>query len=590
MAGKLFLIFIVKNKLVGLVCFMLTTGLLLVACGDNTVLPTQPQPTATVAPTVKPDPPAPTPTQAQPVIVIPPGTATPLNSPPVSTNPAATSAPIVTAPSSEPVNPSATPGIIQNSPVPVSQDPPTTPVNSGSASHGSDTSPIFYLKDRGLWAAVPGEKAPRQIAQGVYSYTQTGEGQAVFLQQNSSGPNRFVELKLVSLTGGQLQVSLLDTRLFETLPAAQQNERPAGLYGLDSRVMGDLAISPDKSQVAYIKANLTGPTFDGMFGGEKPTELWLANLDPKNPQPRRLAANAKDYITRPLWSSDNNRIAFLRTAGFGTGAGFQTALWSVYKDGSRLAFLTGPDLGRIGDTSFYASPAFNLHWVGPVTIGFQAFNQIQSPIFLHDLSQGKDFPTALVSNAASDAVFCTQAQRYVYIKQSSNGRPQPGAYSISTVSPASGSTLLDANAIELYGCEGNNVLYRSNQGQVILAQINTGGTLAAAKGLKIENSSNSPVDAKLAPGGKLAVVQAGQTTSLLADKGQVTELKTGPVKYEALILDWASETRLVGLAFTSGQPGQLLVVDIAYQYAFSALDTGSVFSFAGPGQTGKGNL
>lgn len=600
MAGKLFSIRRVKNKLVGLVGFMLVAGLLLVACGDNTVTPTPP--TATVQPTVTPQAtatPAASPTLAGPVIAIPPGTVTPLGNQQTPADPTPTSGPIATAPSSEPSNPTGTPGPVQNTPAPTSQNPQATvvnsspvsqatPVKSGPASKGSSV--IFYLKDGSLWAAVPGEKAPRQVAQRVYSYTGAGEGRAVFLQQNSTGPNRFVQLKLVTLAGGQLQESLLDTRLFETLPADRQNEYPAGLYGVDTRAMADLAISPDNSQVAYIKADLTGPTFDGMFDGEKPTELWLANLDPKNPQPHRLVPSAKDYIAQPLWSSDNSRIAFIRTTGFGTGAGYSTALWSVYKDGSRLAFLTGPDLGTVQGKPFSASPAYNLRWVGPLTLGFQAFNQVQSPIFLHDLSQGKDFPTALVPNAGSDAVFCAQAQRYVYIKQNPGGEPQPGSYSISTVNPANGPGLVDANAIELYGCEGSSLLYRTNQGQVVLAQINTDGAISAARSVKFDNNQKGDGEAKLAPGGKLAVVRDGKTTRLLSVNGQVTELKTGPVKYETLILEWASENMLVGVAFTPGQTGQLLAANVAEEQAFKSLDAGSIFSFAGPGQTGKGNL
>lgn len=98
------------------------------------------------------------------------------------------------------------------------------------------------------------------------------------------------------------------------------------------------------------------------------------------------------------------------------------------------------------------------------------------------------------------------------------------------------------------------------------------------------------VVAKLAPGGKMAAVQVGITTRLLADTGQVTELKSSQFKYEALILNWTSDSTLVGLAFTPGQTEQLLALNLAEEQTFKSLDTGKVFSFAGPGQPGTGEV
>jgi hypothetical protein len=500
------------------------------------------------------------------------------------TTPAATTNPPATQSATN--KPTATPGPVE--PTKITAAPPVT--TAAPTHNASADSIFFYLKDGNLLAVLPGEKAPRQLAKNVFSYTQAGDDRVVFMQQSSGGPDRIVQLKLINLGGAQPQESILDTNLFVTLPANRQNEYPAGLYGVDSRAMGSLAVSPDKSQVAYGKANLSGPTFDGMSEAERPTELWLANLDPANPQPHRLVANTEDYIARPLWSADNSRIAFIRTEAFGTGAGYQTALWSVYKDGSRLAFLTGPELGTVDGQPFYASPAYNLRWVGPLALAFQATNQAQDPIFLHDLRQGSDFPAVLASKAASNAVFCAQAQRYVYLRQDPGQAGQAGAFSVSVVNQDRQARALDPTAVELYGCEGNHLLYRTNRGQLILGQLNADGAQSASKSMKLGDNLPAQIIAKLAPGGQVAAVQVGKTTRLLAATGQVTELKSSQFKYETLILNWASEKMLVGLAFTPDQPGQLLTLNISSEQTFKPLDTGKVFSLAEPGQTGKGGL
>jgi hypothetical protein len=446
---------------------------------------------------------------------------------------------------------------------------------------------VFYLKDGGLMVNVPGEKESRQVAPKVFSYTQDGKGRAIYLEQASDGT---VNLKLVSLAGGTLQATTLDTRLFVALPSNQQNDRPGGIYGLDTRAMGELALSPDGSQVVYTKANLSGPTFDGMFTGEKPTELWLANLDPAKPAPKQLVPNDKDYITHPLWSPDGNRIAFIRTTGFGTGAGYLTALWSVYKDGSRLVFLTGPNLGKVNGVAFSASPAFNLRWVGPQLLAFQASNQVSFPLFLHDLSLGQDFPAPLVTDSAPNAVYCDGINRYVYLKFDPNTGPLPGAYSVGLTNAASQSETVDKDALELYDCAGNILLYRDNKGQVIMAHLGLDGKISDSKSLSLDKSNDTQVRARLAPGGKLAAVQAGKITRVLAENGQVTELKSGSFKYETLTLDWVSDKVVVGLAFNSDQPAQLLAANLAGEQVFKALDVGTVLSFAGPGETAKGNI
>ena len=571
----------------------------LAACGDATQTTTPPQtsPTVSANPGLT-DTPAPTPTAGQTVVVIPPATVTPLINQGPTATPAATIPPnpIETVPATTPVvgTPvvSPTPGsttVPSNTTAPATQA-VTQAITAGPSPTtlpGSGSNLLYYLKDGSLMVNVPGEKESRQVAPKAFSYTQDGKGRAIYLEQASDGT---VNLKLASFAGGKLQAATLDTRLFVALPSDQQNDRPGGIYGLDTRAMGELALSPDGSQVVYTKANMSGPTFDGMFTSEKPTELWLANLDPAKPAPRQLVPNDKDYIARPLWSPDGNRVAFIRTTGFGTGAGYSTALWSVYKDGSRLAFLTGPDLGKVNGVAFSAAPAYNLRWVGPQLLAFQATNQASFPIFLHDLSLGQDFPTPLVTDSAPEAVYCDGIERYIYLKFDPTTGPLRGAYSVGLTNPASQGGTVDKDALELYDCAGNILLYRNNKGQVIMAHLSLDGKISDSKSLTLDKPNDTQVRAKLAPGGKLAAVQAGKITRVLAENGQVTELKSGAFKYETLTLDWVSDKVVVGLAFNSDQPAQLLAANLAGEQVFKALDVGTVISFAGPGETAKGNV
>ncbi len=610
MSKQFFRVINLRILLAGLVFLFVMA--VLAGCGDSIQTSSPARPTATApaaTPTSNPTTaPATTPAEKQPVVVIPPATVTPFSiegptATPAATIPPVPTGPTVTAPASTPIssNPANTPQSSPNTPVATPQNngttanagpPPATTPPSGqpNGSKQSASGVIFYLKDNALMVNVTGEKAPRQVADKVFSYAQAGAGRVVFLQQSGGGTTRTMQLKMTGLNNGQLQESVLDTRLFETLPAGQQTDRPSGLYGVDTRSMGEIAVSPDGSQVAYTKANLSGPTFEGMSTNEKPTELWLANLDPANPSPKRLAPNDKDYIAQPLWSPDGNRIAFIRTTAFGTGAGYATALWSVYKDGSRLAFLTGPDLGEVGGEAFSAHPAFNLRWVNPHTLTFQANNQADFPIFLHDLSLGRDFPVALATDAAPGAVYCDGIQRFIYLKTDDGGQTQPGAFSVGLTNPANQTGTVDKEAAELYGCEGNNLLYLTAKNQVVLARLNSNGTAAASKSLAIDQGPDVQVLAKLAPGGKLAAVQSGKITRVLADSGQITDLKTGSFKYETLNLEWVSDKALVGLAFNTDQPDQILAANLAGEQVFKAVDEGKTLIFAGPDRTAKGNF
>ncbi|HEX2916003.1 MAG TPA: hypothetical protein VH186_34895 [Chloroflexia bacterium] len=449
--------------------------ILLAACGDTTATgpattavsqatatttvatasaTTAPATTVAGLPTVTP---GPTSTTA-PATAVPATTAAATSAAPQTTNPPATTAaptgvPATTAPASGPVQ-------------------------------------VYYFKAGSIWAALPDGSNKRELVKNVVGSARTEKGQLLYFQKVQSGAETVLQFKLLN-PGQNGAETVIDNRAFVAVPGGQASKSPSGVYGVDSRAIGVLAVSPDGSQVAYTKANLSGPTFEGLGGKEYPTELWLADLNPNSPSPRRLVANDKDYIAHPVWSTDGNRIAFIRTPGFGTGAGYPTAIWSVFKDGSRLAFLTGPDLGKVNGNSFYANPAYNLRWVGPLALTFQASNQIATPLWLHDLNQKSDFPTLLAMDASRQVAFCPAVRRYFYLRQEPASVQAGGIFSVSVDHPEASAVALDPAAVQLLDCKADLLLYRDSKGQTLVQRVTAEGK-SAGEGVKL----GSPVNPK----------------------------------------------------------------------------------------------
>jgi Tol biopolymer transport system component len=263
--------------------------------------------------------------------------------------------------------------------------------------------------------------------------------------------------------------------------------------------------------VAYTKINNAAPAFEGLRAKEHPTELWLANLDPKNPAPKRLAPNDKDFMANPAWSTDGNRIAFVRTSSFGTGAGFPTEVWSVFKDGSRLSYLTGPDVAKVGDRTIKAYPAFNLNWVGPLALAYEASTQLTGSIMLHDLSQNSDTSYVLAAEADYNSVYCPQIRRYVYTRVDTKEYKQlPGLYSVGVDKPGTATAvLLDEKGTATFGCENDTLLYKDSTGQLYVQRLNADGSANGAK-VKIgfPNDEKSFIRADISPGGKYVTIEA----------------------------------------------------------------------------------
>jgi hypothetical protein len=520
-------------SLLGL-CLLLS--LILAACGDNSSTSTPSQ--------------AFNPTLASTTQAVNPTTAT---APTAATNPASLS-PSTTQPLVFPtLPPGATPTFSSNNTFQLATAVPTvTPLPIISSSGAAPL--IFYTKNAQLWSAQPDGSAKQLLADNLSdklysSALRAGQNQVVFFQDVQSGANTILQLKLLRLTASGKQETTLDNWVNELV-----NSPYVGTY---YQGRSEMAISPDGTQVVYTKVNPAAPAFEAGHGLEHPTELWLANLDLQNPAPKRLVPNDKDFIINPTWSSDGNRIAFLRTNNFGTGAGFPTALWSVYKDGTRLTYLTGPDLGKLGELTYRASPANNLTWVGPMALAYQASNQVTDSIWLHDLSQNSDFSRPLALDAAWNAVYCPAARRFVY----SRIGPQselPGILSVEVDKPGAANTLpppavtLDAKGTAVTACQDNNVLYQDAQGQIYLQQLGADGQAVGAK-LKLgaPYGDKTYLHAAFSPDGRFIAIynldfnKYTTTLNLFRPDGTNIPLTDGNLNFAIGTLSWVDAQTLV---------------------------------------------
>ena len=525
------------------------TGLLLTACGADvsTVgLSTTTTPAATTAAAT----PAATTAAATPVATTA-AAAPPANTAAVATAPATTVAPATPTPE---VVPTATPlPAVTTAPAPTT----SAPVSSAF---------IFYLKDGSLWTAKADGSDKQKLADNVYANTvKVSANQAVFYQIVKSGGTSILQVKVIRLDNGGKVEGIVDNRANETL--ADQG----GILEYQGRA--ELAISPDGSQVVYTKVNNSAPVFEGLRGNQHPTELWLANLDPKNPAPKRLAPNDKDFMARPTWSTDGNRIAFVRTNNFGTGAGYPTELWSVFKDGSRLSYLTGPDVAKIGSRKIQAFPAFNFKWVGPLALTYQASNQITASIMLHDLSQNNDTSRVLAADADYNAFYCPQVRRYVFTRIDPEVFKQvPGVYSVDVDKPGTPDAApLDEKGTAIFGCQNDTVLYRDAAGQFYAQHINADGSPNGAKvKLGFANGDKNFTRAAMSPGGRYIALgvednaKKTSTVSLYRSDGVNILVAGGNLSFSLTTMSWAGEQTLTleGTA-SANQTNILAVVNLA---------------------------
>lgn len=410
---------------------------------------------------------------------------------------------------------------------------------------------IFYLKGeignaggRELWGANPKGENSQKLASGLFGATIVGDTRLLITQLAGDK----IELKLLEVAGGSIsRQKVLDEQQVE-------NIRPS---------LSALAVSPDKTTIAYTKANRTAPTFT-LFGNEfHSEELWLADLSFTDPAVRKLVPNTKDFIEDLHWSTDGNRLAFLHTFHASTGAGYSTEIWSVYKDGTHLAYLTGPDEGSYQGESFRAAPATKLQWVGPLALSFQSFDQVHFPLWLHNLSLGKDLSRPLSLNADPNSYYyCEAVRRYAFIKKGpKSDSSTEGIYTVSVDEPGEGPApgqVFDVGAKAVFDCKDDNLLYLDVKGQIILAKLNQGGS-AGSKFRIGDYQYNFPTDkfnrpdvgiASLAPDSNAVLIlppinNSDKKLGVYRPDGSKVNLQATPLPLAGETATWYDAKRLV---------------------------------------------
>jgi hypothetical protein len=444
---------------------------------------------------------------------------------------------------------------------------------------------MFYFKDKALWSANTDGSNKFKLADNVYSYLRVGFSTLVYTQVVGEGSGDVMRLKMlqVSNTGTPVRDAVLDMSIFVGKSGEDPKLGPSDKYGVDSRVVGFMAVSPDGTMVAYPKGNYSGPTFEGMTGTERPSELWVADLNPQNPNARRLVPNDKDYITNPVWSSDGNRISFVRTDIFGTGAGYPTSIWSVYKDGTRLSFLTGPDLGKIDGKSYNAGPAFDFRWMNPMQLAFNSNSMHSVTLWLHDLTAGSDFPRPLALDMRSRALFCDSVRRYVYIKTGPPDYKAQGLYSVEVDKPGSSGgvppqILLDKEAEDIVTCSGDSVIYTDAQGQLYLQKMkNDGVAVGTRQKLSTSAGKQDRALAVFSPDRSYIAVYnpaADKPMSFYRADGSAVPVGGNMPKLTGFYLEWIND-QVVALVGTPDYKGyQLVTVDVKNPVAIPAENSG----------------
>lgn len=558
-------------------------SLLLAACGDDATRSVAVSPvvatTAAVTPTALPPTLAPT-TLAAPSVLPPTNTAAALPSPTVGA--ASTVLAQALTPTARPVGfptvPKETIAANANAALTAQAQfsPIAGPTSSGTSIFGPTATPsaastgavlggnlIYFLNDTTLKVVRSDGSGLASLANNVVRFRALGNNNLVYLQESSPGS---LQLKYRK----DNQESVLDPQVFAIFPGAATQKTLS--FGTDSRVLIDsMALSPDGRQLAYIKANLN-VIFDALLGKEHPTELWLVNLDLQNPAPRVLAPNDKDYIFRPVWSADGNRIAFGRTSNFGTGAGYSVALWSVYKDGTRLSFLTGPDLGTVNGKNQRASIIHDLRWLSPLSIAFETSSPTPS-LWIHDLSLGNDFPRPLgLDIYFSGAHYCSQLRRYFFTRAIPGGNYTPSglvSVSIDKADPKDYSlpvqVVFEQSGQEVFECSEDTVLYRDAQDQLILRKFNPDGT-AADSGVKLGAPSDQRMDINFSPDHRYILVaipaKNAPTTLLSIFKRDGTPIASQTINSSIASLRWETNQTL-SLVTSSATNSQLYLAEVS---------------------------
>ncbi|MEI6045751.1 MAG: hypothetical protein WCS37_15500, partial [Chloroflexota bacterium] len=218
-----------------------------------------------------------------------------------------------------------------------------------------------------------------------------------------------------------------------------------------------------------------------------------------------------------------------------------------------------------------ANPAMNLLWVGPLALTFQAFNQINASLWLHDLSQNSDFPRPLAPEAgySGDAFFCSQIRRFLYIKQAVQSGENVGVYSVEVDKPSTNgdpppAVAVDSSATAINGCEGDTALYMDSKGVLTLQRLNANGSPNGSK-VKISPPLTERYgNGSLSPGGRyIAFQQDNGALALFRADGTAITLAVSSSNAKSSSFYWLSEQVVAIVGAVSDQTNQLAIIDLS---------------------------
>ncbi|HEX6606633.1 MAG TPA: hypothetical protein VF276_06925 [Chloroflexia bacterium] len=223
----------------------------------------------------------------------------------------------------------------------------------------------FYDADhqetRALVEVVHDPPAPQRIT--AFAVAPTGDRLAYLLteQRTAGGACRAgTQLWLLDLNNINNRRQLAPSVLAED---CKERER-TGV------VQQGLAFAPDGARLAYLAGRADGG----------PIDLWTVNSDTDaEAAPQRLAAPEAGLLLNPTWAPDGKSIAFLVANDLGTNGSYDADLTilPVPADANTQPHTVAQ--GHALPGGHLALPPFDLTWLDPHTLAFQAWNPTRGP-------------------------------------------------------------------------------------------------------------------------------------------------------------------------------------------------------------------